>query len=82
MINKLLTFCGLKEKKHMNSSICPHLSDESLDRLTQATAERTIEMLENKMYLRIGRGVVHKLLWLTGFMAVSVAAWLHSKGII
>lgn len=81
MINKLLILCRLRDKND-NCLGCPYLSDAALEKLTQATAERTIEMLENKMYLRIGKGVVHKLLWLTGFATISVLAWLHSKGII
>ena len=82
MINKLLVTFGLKEPREKSILDCPHLTNEAEERLVDATAKRTVEMLENKIYLKVGRGVVHKLLWLMGFMVVSVAAWLHSKGII
>lgn len=76
--NKLL---GKKDKEESISD-CPYLSNEAESRLVEATAQRTVEMLENKIYLKVGKGVIHKLIWLIGFVAVSTAAWLHSKGII
>lgn len=82
MANKLFSF--LRRKQNFDDSIldCPHLTSAAEKRLVEATAQRTVEMLENKIYLRVGRGVVNKLLWLIGFAVVSTAAWLHAKGII
>lgn len=61
---------------------CPYMDKAAEERLTEQTAQRTVELLESKIYLRIGRGVVHKTLYLIGMSAIAVAAWLHSKDIL
>lgn len=81
-MNRLMEIIGFKDRKEKSVLDCPYLTSEAEKRLVEATAHRTVEMLENKIYLRVGRGVVHKLLWLIGFVVVSIAAWLHAKGII
>lgn len=71
---------GKEERKGMLE--CPHLDVDSVERFKNDIAEKTLEKLEEKMYLRVGQGVVRKILWLIGFMVISTAAYLHSKGII
>lgn len=61
---------------------CPYLDHDAIEGLKEDIAERTLEKLENKMYLKVGQGVVRKLIWLLGFSIISTAAYLHSKGII
>ena len=61
---------------------CPHLDVDSVEKFKNDIAEKTLEKLEEKMYLRVGKGVVRKLVWLMGFTIISTAAYLHSKGII
>lgn len=81
--NKLLVWLGIRDKVDDDEYWgCPHLSKKDMNRITEETAKKTIEMLEDKIYLRIGRGVVRKFLWLVGLATVSVVAWLHSKGIL
>lgn len=71
---------------------CPHMDQAAEERLTEKIADRTVKLLESKVYLRVellkskiylrvNRGVVHKALWLIGFVAVSIATWLSSKGL-
>lgn len=78
----LKQFFGVSDRPQHNELGCPHVNDEAFERLTDEVANKVIERLENKLYLRIGRGVVHKVLWLIGLCTVSVAAWMHSKGLI
>lgn len=61
---------------------CPHLDHNAVEQFKEDIANKTLEKLENKMYLKVGQGVVKKLVWLLGFSIISTAAYLHSKGII
>lgn len=71
-----------KEKDTHGLLDCPHLDASAVEQLKEDIANATVEKLENKLYLRVGRGVVHKALWLIGLGAVSVFAWLNSKGLL
>lgn len=84
MTNRFIRAWGVLMGKEERDGLleCPHLDVDSVEKFKNDIADRTLEKLEEKMYLRVGRGVVRKLVWLTGFTIVSTAAYLHSKGII
>ena len=59
--------------------------DELDERCKKMSAEELDEIanhLEQRVYQNIGRGVVNRLLWIIGLLAVSVFAYLEHKGVI
>lgn len=72
----------MQDKKTTGLLNCPHLDVDAIEQLKEEIAERTVTHLENKIYLRVGRGVVHKCLWLIGLGTISLLVWLESKGLL
>lgn len=59
---------------------CPYISDEQLESLAEKAAEKAVEKMTSMVYKEVGKGVINKILYLIGIVAVSLALWLHSKG--
>ena len=59
--------------------------DELEERRKKMSIEELDEIanhLEQRVYQNIGHGVVNRLLWIIGLLAVSVFAYLEHKGVI
>lgn len=61
---------------------CPHLDKSSVEQLKDEISDATVDKLKQELFVTVGKGIITKVLWLIGFGAVSVYAWLHSKGLL
>lgn len=61
-----------------------HLSDEDIEALTDAAAEKggkkAIDELEQRVIMRVGQTVLRKLVWLIGTLVVAAAIWAVNSG--
>lgn len=46
----------------------------------EAIATRAAEIVEQRMYAAVGRGVVSKALYVLGAGTIALASWLHGAG--
>jgi len=61
-----------------------HLSDEDIEALANAAAEKgaqkAIDELEKRIILHVGQTVLKKLLWMVGSVALAAAIWAVNAG--
>ena len=48
--------------------------------LSDAQIDAIAEKVEDRFYLRVGKNVVEKVLWLIGLGTAALFAWLASRG--
>lgn len=53
-----------------------HLSDEQINLI----AERAAEVALERVYTKIGKSVVSKVLWVFGAAGLALAAWMNGAG--
>lgn len=58
------------------------LSDEEIDLIAEAAAKKAVELMTDKIYHEVGRGVISRLMWLVGACVIGGYLWLQHKGII
>ena len=56
--------------------------DERRKKMSAEELDEIASHLEQRVYQNIGRGVINRLLWIIGLLAVSVYAYLEHKGVI
>ena len=61
---------------------CALMEEESIERIAEKAAEKAISKMTAHVYQEIGRGIVSKLVWLTGVVTVALWAWLKSNGVL
>ena len=61
---------------------CPLLSESMVDQIAERAAERAIENLTAHVYQEVGKGVISKMTWLVGAIAVGLYIYLKSQGIL
>lgn len=62
--------------------LCQMAGEDVLERIAERAAEKAIEKLTAQIYQEIGKGIVKKLFYVTGAIAVGVFFWLKSGGFI
>lgn len=55
------------------------LTEADIERITDKAAEKAVIKITAHVYQEVGKGVVQKLFWIIGSIAVSFATWLHIK---
>lgn len=65
-----------------NVSGCPYLTPEQIETIAENAAERAVKKMTDNLYKEVGKGVVNKILWVVGIVAVALAAWLHDRGFL
>ena len=63
-----------------NVNGCPYVTPEQLEAIAENAAERAVKKMTDNLYKEVGKGVLNKLLWALGIIAVAMAAWLHDRG--
>lgn len=58
------------------------LSDEHIEIIAERAAEKAVKKMTDEVYKTVGKGVIEKLLYITGALAVALYFWLQSKGVI
>lgn len=48
----------------------------------EKAAQRTVELIKTDFYSTVGRGVMSKLLWVLGVLAVTAYFYIKDKGLI
>jgi hypothetical protein len=58
------------------------LTDDQIDAIAKKAAMHAVGQLTDHVYKQIGKGVLSKVFWIVGVIAVSLYLWLKSKGVI
>ena len=56
------------------------LSEEEIEDIAERAAEKAMLKMTNQLYQEVGKGIISKLLYLVGIIAVGLWAWLHQGG--
>lgn len=56
---------------------CPMMEDSAIEEIAEKAAEKAIEKLTAHVYQEIGRGLVSKIIWMSGVVVVGVWLWLN-----
>lgn len=59
-----------------------HLTDAQIDEIAEKAADKAVAKMTTIIYQEVGKGVVNKLLWVIGVIAVAVYSFLTAKGIV
>lgn len=57
------------------------LSDDQIDEIAEKAAEKAVAKMTAMVYQEVGKGVINKLLWVAGVIAVAVYGFLQAKGL-
>lgn len=61
---------------------CPPLTDSEIDQIAEKAAERAVAKLTAHVYQEVGKGVVKRLFWIVGALAVGLYLWASAKGLV
>lgn len=63
---------------------CPYLAPEQMEEIADKAAEkaaiRAVELMTNKIYMEVGKGVIRKVTIIIGAAFVALSIWLYGKG--
>jgi hypothetical protein len=58
------------------------MTDAQIEKIAEKAAEKAVAKMTSMVYAEVGRGVINKLLWLVGVVAVAAYAFMQGKGIV
>jgi hypothetical protein len=58
------------------------LTDQQIDKIAEKAADRAVAKITDQVYREVGKGVVSKVFWIVGALAVAAFIWAKSKGLI
>jgi len=58
------------------------LTDEQLDAIAEAAAERAVAKITDHVYRQVGKSLISKLIWVVGALGTAVYLWLQSRGVV
>lgn len=58
------------------------LTDEQIDEIAEKAAEKAVAKMTAMVYQEVGKGVINKLLWVVGVIAVAAYGYLSMKGYV
>lgn len=67
------------ERRHHNPS---PLTDDEIEQIAERAAKKAVELMTRDAYAAVGKGIVHKTLWVIGVVAVSAFVWAAQHGLI
>lgn len=63
---------------------CPYVTPEQIEEIADKAAEKAavkaVELMTNKIYIEVGKGVIRKLTIIIGAASVALSIWLYGKG--
>ncbi len=58
------------------------IDEKQMQEMTDKAAIKAANMVVNRMYVQVGKGVVHRVLYIIGASSVALVAWLHNRGLL
>jgi hypothetical protein len=58
------------------------LTDAQVDAIAEKAADKAVAKITANFYQEVGKGVVTKIMWLIGVVAVGIYFYLQGKGLI
>lgn len=58
------------------------LTDEQIEMIAEKAADKAVEKMTALVYQEVGKGVLKKLFWLVGVLAIALYAFLREKGFV
>lgn len=72
-----ITFTGVEV-----GDLIERVAQRAAELSAEKAAQRTVELLKADFYNAVGRGVMSKLLWVLGVLAVAAYFYVKDKGLI
>lgn len=64
----------------MTDSNWGSLTDDQVDRIAERAAEKAVAKLTDHVYREVGKGVIQKLFYIVGALAVATFLWAKANG--
>ena len=57
------------------------LTQEEIEEIAERGAARAYKKMTTNIFIFVGKGILEKLFYIVGLVAVALFVWLHDKGI-